>query len=382
MPGQFSQIDLVADGSGPPDQFVQLRFPNGETADGKIWFYAPNNNTAVLVEQATIDVSTAPTAFTPFDGGDGFTYYTYNLDVVLTATEKANFINQVLRAPNDKLFTVAHTNETGDNYADLASVVAFGDQEPGGGAQYVDGPLDGEQLKDVDDQPFFEGSYQEGYDPAMIIDPGGGIVVGPGDPDAPSCFLTGTHIETPSGPVPVEQLRAGDLVCCAGGGSVPVLWMGHVSVRWPFRPVERLMPVCIDAGALAPGVPVRDLTVTADHALLLDGVLVNAAALVNGTTIRRLDVAASDPVLTFWHIETEAHDMILAEGVAAETFVDNVSRQSFDNFDQYLASHGAEREIEESATPRAMSPRQVPKALRTRIDAQVDAVLGPARRSA
>ena len=88
----------------------------------------------------------------------------------------------------------------------------------------------------------------------------------------------------------------------------------------------------IAAGALGKDLPVRDLRVTADHALLIDGVLVQAGALVNGTSIRRIEPAELGERFIVYHIETENHEIVLAEGAPAETFIDNVSRQRFDNY--------------------------------------------------
>ena len=160
--------------------------------------------------------------------------------------------------------------------------------------------------------------------------------------DAP-CFLTGTRIATPDGHTPVEALRIGDLILTADGRSVPVKWIGHRSVGTTFAPARRLLPVCIAAGALGQDLPERDLYVTADHAFLLDGVLVTAGALVGAMGITTVPASALGTGYTVYHIETEAHDIILAEGVAAETYVDYVGRQAFDNHAEYVALYGAER---------------------------------------
>jgi hypothetical protein len=51
--------------------------------------------------------------------------------------------------------------------------------------------------------------------------------------------------------------------------------------------------------------------------------------------------SASSDVLEYLHIELEDHDVILANGVPAETLGGNASREEFDNFDQYVALYGA-----------------------------------------
>lgn len=185
------------------------------------------------------------------------------------------------------------------------------------------------------------------------------------------CFLAGTRIATPSGEVAVETLKAGDLVLTADGNAVPVLWLGRQSVSGLFGMAEASRPVRIAAGALGEGLPKRDLRLTAGHALLLDGTLINAGALVNGTTISRLGRAELGDRFTVYHIETERHEIVLAEGVPSETFIDNVSRRRFDNHAEFEALFGTpDRPMTEMDQPRALSARQVPAAIRARVAAQ------------
>ncbi|MFM9857997.1 Hint domain-containing protein [Pseudoxanthobacter sp. M-2] len=181
------------------------------------------------------------------------------------------------------------------------------------------------------------------------------------------CFLAGTRIAVPGGEVAVETLRPGDLVLTADGRSVPVRWIGRRALATPFVPEPR-RPVCIAAGALGDGLPTRDLRLTPDHALFLDGLLVQAGALVNGAAVRRMSAGELGPRFEVFHVETAAHELILAEGVAAETFVDNVARQRFDNHAEAIALCGDSRVvIEEMALPRIKSARQLPRSLRARL---------------
>jgi hypothetical protein len=181
------------------------------------------------------------------------------------------------------------------------------------------------------------------------------------------CFAEGTMIATASGPRAVEDLMIGDMVHCADGRHCPVKWIGRQTVSTLFGPAERLMPVRFEAGSLGDGLPNADLTVTADHGMLIDGVICHAGALVNGTSITRVPLAEMGKTYTVYHIETEAHEIILANGAPAETFIDNVSRRVFDNFAEFEALYGDVPEMLELDYPRAMSARQVPAAITERL---------------
>ena len=178
------------------------------------------------------------------------------------------------------------------------------------------------------------------------------------------CFAPGTLIDTTEGPRAVETLAIGDTVATADGRSVAVKWIGRQTLFPALAPSHRGL-VRVTAGALGDGLPRRDLTVTADHGMILDGFVVNAGAMVNGDTIRwATDLPQK---VTVYHVETEAHDVILAEGAPAETFIDYAGRAAFDNYDDYLTLYGADRIIREAPLPRISSARMLPQALRDRL---------------
>ena len=174
------------------------------------------------------------------------------------------------------------------------------------------------------------------------------------------CFAEGTLIAGPDGEIPVENLQAGDRILSEAGEIIEVKWIGRKTVSTAFGTADRLCPVRLSAGALGNGLPHSQLTVTADHALLVDGFLCNAAALVNGTTIARVPLNDLGERFTVYHVETEAHEIILANGAPAETFIDHASRRAFDNFAEYEASFGDEPEMQELPLPRVTTPRQLP----------------------
>lgn len=150
---------------------------------------------------------------------------------------------------------------------------------------------------------------------------------------SPACYCPGTAIATPDGDRAVEALAAGDLVLTADGRALPVVWVGRRSYRGRFVAGRRdILPITLRAGALADGIPARDLTVSPEHALLLDGLLVPARALVNGTSITQ---AAHVDAVHYVHVELPQHEAILAEGAAAESFIDDDSRGAFHNAGDY-----------------------------------------------
>lgn len=188
------------------------------------------------------------------------------------------------------------------------------------------------------------------------------------------CFLAGTLIATPEGPVAVQDLAIGDLVLTSEGRIVPVKWMGRQTLVTIFGMADGRRPVVITAGALGENLPERDLRVTSDHAVLLDGLLVQAGALVNGSTIRRMTSAELGERFVVYHIELENHELVLAEGVAAETFVDNVSRRGFQNYAEYEALFGDMPEaMEQLDLPRVKSARQLPAHIKRLVEARAPA---------
>ncbi|WP_164744687.1 Hint domain-containing protein [Nioella ostreopsis] len=184
----------------------------------------------------------------------------------------------------------------------------------------------------------------------------------------PVCFLAGSLVSIPGGARAVEDLQIGDEVLALDGRKVSIKWIGRQTVSTRFGPAERLMPVRFAAGSLGDGLPQSDLTVTADHGMLVDGVICHAGALVDGTTITRVPLEEMGERYTVYHIETEAHEIILANGAPAETFIDNVSRRTFDNYAEFEALYGDVPEMEELPYPRAMSARQVPVRILDALD--------------
>jgi hypothetical protein len=158
----------------------------------------------------------------------------------------------------------------------------------------------------------------------------------------PVCFLRGTCVRTPQGEVAIENLRIGDLVETVRGEVLPIRWIGRQvfkksSEHW----LSSVLPVRITQGALADGVPQRDLYVSPGHRLYLDRCLIEAQSLINGRSIAQALPDGTDEI-HYFHLELDEHEMILAEGAPAETFQRTVGREHFDNFVEYERLYGAE----------------------------------------
>ncbi|BDG72541.1 Hint domain-containing protein [Roseomonas fluvialis] len=194
------------------------------------------------------------------------------------------------------------------------------------------------------------------------------------------CFLAGTLIATPAGDRAIETLRVGDLVLTADGRAVPILFAGRTTVEARTARGAQGLPILIEAGALADGVPHRDLQASPQHGIVVDGMLVAAQALVNGLSIRRMPAPA--PVFVYYNIETEAHEVVLANGAPVETFCDHIGRDAFDNHAEFAALYPEGREIGEMALPHAKSARQLPRATRARLEARALAGARAVRRAA
>lgn len=156
----------------------------------------------------------------------------------------------------------------------------------------------------------------------------------------PVCFMRGTRIQTVAGERRIEDLVAGDMLPTVFGGMRPIQWIvrfrrqrAETGRAWPVH----ARPIRIMKSALAHRVPHADLFVTPGHALLIDGVLVTAGSLVNGTTIAPYAAEEYDE-LEFFQVKLGTHDAIYAEGAPCETLL-KVDESAAD-YAEYLDSCG------------------------------------------
>jgi hypothetical protein len=140
-----------------------------------------------------------------------------------------------------------------------------------------------------------------------------------------ACFLRGTAIRTPDGDVPVETLQAGDLVSTLDGPK-PIIAVRTRSFEIEATGDDEVRPIRIAAGALGENKPVRDLFVSPEHAMYLDGVLVLAGQIQNGLTI---SPRAGSGTVDYVHIEIDPHGILFAEGAETESYLDVGNRSHF-----------------------------------------------------
>lgn len=150
------------------------------------------------------------------------------------------------------------------------------------------------------------------------------------------CFLSGTKIQTPTGYKNIETLKVGDIVNTASGKQLPVKWVGIQTVEINSnRNLLKSNPVLIQANALGEGIPSSDLSVSPNHAIYVDGLLINAGALVNGVNIYQEEPTED---FKYYHVELDSHELVIAQNTWAESYLpQNENRDDFDNaaaFDQ------------------------------------------------
>ncbi|SHH13838.1 Hint domain-containing protein [Marivita hallyeonensis] len=146
------------------------------------------------------------------------------------------------------------------------------------------------------------------------------------------CFVAGTLIDTPKGPVPVETIKAGDLVMTLDDGPQPVQWAGarETAAQGDFAPIR------ISAGTFGAS---ADIWLSPQHRVLISDywadllfgepeVLIKAKDLVNGTTVQR--VPTGTPV-TYVHLLFDRHQIVRSSGLASESYLPGpMMSKSFD----------------------------------------------------
>ena len=171
------------------------------------------------------------------------------------------------------------------------------------------------------------------------VSSGGTVTLGTTVP----CFAAGTRILTLRGEIAVESLAEGDRVpVLVGHGHRAIRWIGHRKVALAGHPrPQDVQPVRVMPDAFGPGMPRSDLRLSPDHAVFVAGALVPIRYLINGASIVQEDVES----VTYYHVElagsagTAVHDVMLAQGLPAESFLDTGNRGAFANAEGSVMAH-------------------------------------------
>jgi len=149
-----------------------------------------------------------------------------------------------------------------------------------------------------------------------------------------ACFVAGTRIATARNGLAVEHLREGQRVRTVSGKLARIVWLGEraIDCRRHRRPRD-VLPIRVRAHAF--GQPRHDVLLSPDHAVFADGVLIPVRCLLNGISIVQEDADA----VVYHHVELAAHDVILAEGLPCESYLDTGNRSAFANAGNVMQLH-------------------------------------------
>jgi autotransporter passenger strand-loop-strand repeat protein len=146
------------------------------------------------------------------------------------------------------------------------------------------------------------------------------------------CFCAGTQLLAANGMVMVEDICVGDMMVTMrpdGPAMRRVVWTGKRSLDLRRHPdPDMVRPVRIRAGAFSAGVPEHDLRLSPLHAVYHEGHLFEVASLINGVTIYQ---EQNGTHVTYYHIELDSHDILLAEGLEVESYLDTGSKIMFED---------------------------------------------------
>ncbi|MCB4770159.1 Hint domain-containing protein [Ancylobacter sp. Lp-2] len=273
--------------------------------------YGVSGDSAMTLASGTVVLSLSTSPSVVFSAGGGS--FIYNDNTLLGSSITFNvsgFSTGDVVGATDQLFTSS-------SYSSGTLSLVFSDND----------------ALDADTVRYNVAMSQTDYD--FIVANGGvsAFINGSGDFVMPVCFTRGTLIDTPEGPVAIETLKAGDKVL-GRSGVREVKWVGwrDYGPAW-LRSAEaklRIAPVRIRAGAFADNMPSSDLLVSPWHHLLVNGKLVRANDLVNGSTIvQELDTRS----VSYWHVELDQFDVVRAHGVYSESWADGGNRDFFQNVD-------------------------------------------------
>jgi hypothetical protein len=188
------------------------------------------------------------------------------------------------------------------------------------------------------------------------------------------CFLKDTLISTPIGKKNIQDLKLNDEILTHDQRSVKIKWIGKQVINPVFAKLNQELPIKISAHAIDINVPERDLFLSPNHAVLIEGIMMCAKSLVNGNTIYQVSGMKDD--IEYYHIMTENHEIIISEGVPSETLHLNGEIK----LDDFVNSHELKKAfptgifMERINLPFILYPRQVPQFIKNKLQLRMNAL--------
>jgi hypothetical protein len=328
----ISHIDSVFDDPdnklGSTSPYVDVKGISFDSTTGGAYNLFLNNGNIRLTEQNVGGTSVSNFAATPqvsdkilnFTDGNG---YAWTLDLTM-GVDGATILAVTGAATSATLATIAISN--------IDTAYGHPDNILGSTSAYVD-------VKGIS----FDSSTGAKYNlflnngDARISNAGvGGTSASNLTITTPACYLRGARMATPCGPVAIENLKIGDLVLTASGAARPVVWLGRRRIDANRHADPTLVwPVVVRAGAFGEKLPQRDLWLSPGHYIAFDGHLTPVGGLCNGASVEQIRRGK----LEYWHVQLDAHDLILAEGLPAESYLDTGNRAAFENGGAFIEAH-------------------------------------------
>ena len=201
----------------------------------------------------------------------------------------------------------------------------------------------------------------------------GGVTVNFTRRDLVVCFAAGTNIRTPEGEKAIEDLQIGDLVSTANGAKA-IKFICQSTRSFNELLATGKNPIRVAAGTFG---ATADLLLTPSHALNLEGSLIEAGALIDHASVDRVS-EWNAPELTYFNLELDQHELIWANGVATESYfssyrTNGFSRESWDNYSEYVALYGEGVLMQELDMPRIPFSRQIPSAVAAKLELNTEA---------
>ena len=201
----------------------------------------------------------------------------------------------------------------------------------------------------------------------------GGVTVNFTRKDLVVCFVAGTNIRTPKGEIAIEDLQIGDLISTVNGVKA-IKFICQSTRSFNELLATGKNPIRVAAGTFG---ATADLLMTPSHALNLEGSLIEAGALIDHASVDRV-TEWNSPELTYFNLELDQHELIWANGVATESYfssyrTNGFSRESWDNYSEYVALYGEGELMQELDMPRIPFSRQIPAAVAAKLELNTEA---------